>query len=143
MRILINESNADIQRLYQAILAPFYVDITFAHDAEQTECFAEKNNYDLVFVDVAYPVMEGLAISKSLRRKNPDRPVVLVSSVPLRTKLLDTLTVKSSSAVLMKPFDIQQLRALIRQFDPSVEISKSYDSPTPSPTSYLEPAFNA
>ena len=141
MRILISENNHDIQQLYKMIFAPYYAEINFADDARQTEQLAGRNHFDMVFVDVNFPAMEGLAVSKSLRRKDPDRPVVLVSSVPLRTRLLDTPTLKSSNAVLMKPFDIQKMRLLIEQFQPSSGAQESKQTQPSVP--YLEPVFNA
>jgi len=112
MKVLINENNEDIRKLYEVIFSPYEAEITFAEDADDAQASAEKDEYDLVFLDVGFPDMEGIAVADHLHNKVPEHSLVLVSSVPVSKIINDEL--KKSISLFMKPLDIKGLQNLIR-----------------------------
>ncbi|MBN2325847.1 MAG: response regulator [Candidatus Omnitrophica bacterium] len=113
MKFLINESNEDIRRLYLAIFSPSDAEITFAETAEDARFLADLLRFDLVMIDVDFPDMEGLFIAREMIEERPDRPLLLISSVPLKQSDLGGGAAHSNIAFIMKPFNIHKLRGLI------------------------------
>ena len=134
MKILISESNRDIRKLYEVILHPFQAEITFTDNAQEAEHHTAHTRYDLVFLELGYPNPDGIQAAKSLRKKHPHQPLVLVSSIPISESETTLLTNNPFIAILMKPFDIGGMKNLIRKHagfhKPSVirEISQSHPS---------------
>ncbi len=115
MKILIHETDQDIRKLYKAIFSPFPVKLTFTNEARETCIKANRSNYDLVMLDVEFPTMEGLDIARSMVHNNPEQPLLLVSSIPLRKSDLGASAYHSRSEIMMKPFDIDKLRNMIKK----------------------------
>lgn len=113
MKILINEANEDIKTLYQAIFSPYEADITFADDVNEAEEYAKNGGYDLVFLEVGFPDMEGIMAADRLVNKNPDQSLVLVSSVPINKTVISE-AIKYPVRYFMKPFDIQSIRTFLQ-----------------------------
>ena len=134
MKILIHESDNDIRQLYRVIFSPLNVELTFSENAVETRAKADRSQYDLVMMDVEFPTMEGLSVARSMVEERPDRPLLLVSSVPLEQNELAAPAKRSRSAIMMKPFNIAELRSLIRNL---TGIQSSTDS---KPLHYLQPA---
>lgn len=114
MKILINESDVDIRRLYQVIFSPLNVELTFTDNAVETRGAADRVPYDLVMMDVEYPTMDGLSEARRMMDEKPERPLLVVSSVPLQESDLGDRVSRSRSAVMMKPFNIRELRSTIQ-----------------------------
>lgn len=115
MKILINESDIDIRRLYQVIFSTSDYELTFMENARETRLQANRSRYDLVMVDVEFPTMEGLTVARKMMEEHPNRPLLVVSSVPLQENDFGDSMHRSRSGVLMKPFNIAELRRTIHR----------------------------
>lgn len=99
-------------------LSGFEVD--FAVDGLSGLQKAQKNNYDIMILDVMMPKMDGFEVCKNLRKSasTKDLPVILLTA---KGTIDDKITGFNSGAddYLVKPFDIQELlvrmRALLRR----------------------------
>lgn len=135
MKILINESDIDIRRLYQVIFSPLDVELTFTDNAVETHSRADRSRYDLVMMDVEYPTMDGLSEARRMMDEHPNRPLLVVSSVPLVESDLGDRLRRTRSAVMMKPFNIRELRNLIQRM---VDAKPEKKGET---IGYLQPVF--
>ena len=79
--ILIVEDNLEVGRFANQILQDLGYRTTWATDAEQALALAGPDGmaFDAIFSDVVMPGMTGVAMSKLLRQRRPDLPVVLTS----------------------------------------------------------------
>ncbi|NWF07449.1 GAF domain-containing protein [Pseudomonas salomonii] len=79
--ILIVEDNLEVGRFANQILQDLGYRTTWATDAEQALALAGPDGmaFDAIFSDVVMPGMTGVAMSKRLRERRPDLPVVLTS----------------------------------------------------------------
>lgn len=69
------------QELMEGILTTFDFDILQAHDGEQGIKLAEKEQPDLILLDVRLPGMDGFTICRELKQKSETKhiPIVMIT----------------------------------------------------------------
>ncbi|NNB71945.1 response regulator [Pseudomonas fluorescens] len=79
--ILIVEDNLEVGRFANQILQDLGYQTTWATDAEQALALAgpDVSGFDAIFSDVVMPGMTGVAMTRLLRQRRPNLPVVLTS----------------------------------------------------------------
>ena len=105
--------------------------VTLFHSGDQAENVLSREHVDLIILDINLPAMSGLDVLKSLRQKNIQTPVLLLTA---RSSLTDKVSGLDLGAddYLQKPFDLDELkaraRALLRrsekEFRPEVKIGQ-------------------
>jgi DNA-binding response OmpR family regulator len=113
MRILVVEDDKIIgDGLVQGLLMDNYaVDWVESKDSAETALLTTP--YDLLLLDIGLPDGSGLDVLKKLRREKNDLPVLILTAydeTPHKIEGLDS----SADDYLVKPFDLDELRARIR-----------------------------
>jgi len=118
MRILIVEDDAALCNFIRKGLEAEAHAVDTAKDGEQGRALALGVDYDLVVLDLNLPSIDGLTILKSLRQRNANLPVIILtaqSRVEDRVRCLDS----GADDYLVKPFSFLELsaraRALLRR----------------------------
>lgn len=78
-RILIAEDNDSNFILMSYILKKYYQFERAKNGREAVE-MVEKNEYDIVLMDIKMPVMDGLEATKEIRKNHPDLPIVALTA---------------------------------------------------------------
>ena len=85
LRVLVAEDHPTNQRVIQLILGPFGVDVTLVADGQEAvEAFA-AGDFDIVLMDMQMPVMDGLAATREIRRREaetgrPRTPIAMLTA---------------------------------------------------------------
>jgi DNA-binding response OmpR family regulator len=113
MRLLVAEDHPSLARsLADGLREEGYaVDLTF--DGEEAEHLVTVNTYDAVILDLMLPRRDGWQVLKTIRRHNPQLPVLCLTArdaIDDRVKGLDL----GADDYLTKPFDWQELMARVR-----------------------------
>jgi len=112
-KILIIEDEKKISALIRKGLEEEHYEVEEAADGETGEASLQKNSHDLVILDIMLPKKSGLELLDSLRKKNIETPVLMLTAkgtVEDRVKGLDT----GADDYLVKPFAIAELLARVR-----------------------------
>src|SRR5699024_12109495 len=75
--------------------------------------YLASTEYDAVILDIMMPVLDGLSVLRTMRRKNDSTPVLLLTakdSIEDRVQGLDA----GANDYLVKPFAVEELLARIR-----------------------------
>jgi CheY-like chemotaxis protein len=72
-----------------------------------------QNHYDLVITDMHMPRQNGLVTSRKIRKIAPEMMIVMTDSYP--DKLGHAAAQEGVVAVICKPFDLSELRNLMRR----------------------------
>ena len=125
-RILLIEDSPIIQRVHVGFLEwlECLVDVV---DTGNKALQANINNYDLIFMDIGLPDIDGFAVTKNMRAKeNETRRLPIIAL----TAYGDFLTKEAKEAgideVLVKPMPPEELEEILKKWLPSllrVEIS--------------------
>ena len=118
--ILIVEDNVDLASLIELHLGDINCIADIAHDGGKAITLYEKNNYDLVILDIMLPVMDGIEVCKRMREQGSYIPIIMLTSKSSEIDRVVGLEVGADDYIT-KPFSIPELLARIKAQFRSIE----------------------
>ncbi|WP_343672364.1 two-component regulator propeller domain-containing protein [Chitinophaga sp.] len=114
-KVLIVDDNQEITEFLQQALSPQY-QTKIAHDGKKGEALSLEWQPDLIIVDVMMPIMDGLEMTKQLKKQvmTASIPIILLTAKDDRKTELDSIDL-GADAFMSKPFDISILLSRIEQ----------------------------
>ena len=112
-RILVEEPIRDIQNLFQIVLDPVASSIDFVRDVPEALNRASDGGYDIVFLDIGVPELDGIDGAEALNKTHPDLAVILTCSIKLSPHLAARCLSHPMNFLVSKPFDILEVRQLV------------------------------
>lgn len=122
MRILLIEDEKRMANFIQRGLKEEHYTIDVAYEGEQGLFLAEINPYDLIILDMMLPGKDGVSISRELRKKEVNPPILMLTA---RNSVKDKVLGLDAGVddYLTKPFAFDELlarvRALLRRQSPN------------------------
>lgn len=111
MKILIVDDDQNILRLYKEELEEEgYTIVTASNGQEAMEQF-DKENPDLVTLDILLPDVDGIKLLRQMKEKRPRMPVIMSTAYDYR----DDFAVWASEAYIVKSADLTELKATIKK----------------------------
>lgn len=105
--VLVVDDDADVAESCAEILRAHDCKVEIARNGrEAIDCFM-RNRYDIAFMDVRMPVMNGVDSFLAIKKRNPDARVVLMTGYS--EERTDEALAKGALAVLKKPVRLKQL----------------------------------
>jgi DNA-binding response OmpR family regulator len=116
MNILVVEDDVHMADLLVDGLREESHDVSYAADGVTALRVSGQNSFDLILMDVMLPGMDGLEVTKQLRLRSSDVPVLMLTA---RDSVPDVVCGLDSGAddYLTKPFSFEELLARIRAFE--------------------------
>ena len=114
-RILVAEDSAANQALIRALLKRMGFSVVIAENGQETLEWLEKENFDLVFMDMQMPVMNGYNATRQIRQKGLTLPVVALTAHAMKgddQKCFDA----GCDDYLSKPILRDKLRTLLEKY---------------------------
>ncbi len=99
----------------QQILLSYGLQVDLADDGQQCIDVLENAHYDLVFMDLHMPNIDGFEACSIIRKTNPDIPIVALTAAVLRDEVQKSLDVGMNSH-LAKPIVHVQLKNLLDRY---------------------------
>ena len=111
--ILVVEDEGPVRLLLQQFLEDADHAVLLATDGRQALRLLEQRRPDLVLSDIMLPALDGVALCRALKGSPATAaiPVILMSAVRTHTS-----AEAGADAFLAKPFDLDELEALIRHW---------------------------
>ena len=78
-RILIAEDNDSNYILMTYILKKYY-QFDRAQNGQEAVDIVDKNNYDLILMDIKMPVMDGMEATRLIKEKHPNLPIIALTA---------------------------------------------------------------
>lgn len=116
-RILVVDDDVALVHLLRESLESMNYRVSVGYDGQMALQQARRDHPDLIVLDVAMPVLNGLRVFQYLRESTDTRaiPVIFLSG-ELTKDVYPMIEASSRVAHLKKPMDLEQLQSLIRQF---------------------------
>jgi PAS domain S-box-containing protein len=103
--VLLVEDNPEVATVSTGLLEQLGYKVRWVADASAALEELEKDGIDIVFSDVVMPgKMDGIGLAKTIREKNPNIPILLVTGYSSSTK-----EIGSEFSILRKPYQLHEL----------------------------------
>jgi CheY-like chemotaxis protein len=119
LRILVVEDNAVNQRIAVEILQGLGYRPALATDGHEAIAALERRPYDLVFMDVQMPGMDGLEATREIIRRSVRRPRIVAMTAHALSGDRETCLEAGMDDFIAKPVQISQVRAAIERWGES------------------------
>lgn len=113
MKVLIIEDNARVSALLKRGLESQNYQIYISEDAEDALVMAERISFDLVITDIMLPGMNGIELSRIIKQKNPDLPIIMLTALGTIDEKIEGFDAGADD-YMVKPFEIRELYARIK-----------------------------
>jgi len=110
-RVLLVDDSALVRNSMQAALEPYGMELGHAENGQVAVDRAMSSSWDLIFLDVVMPVMDGPTALREIRARGNTTPVVLVTSVSTAAVVASAIKLGGVSYI-GKPFTPAQIRAV-------------------------------
>ncbi len=109
--ILVVDDNEDFRLILKLILGEF--NVIEAENGEIAVDLYLKNRPDLVLMDISMPVMDGIAATEKIMKKDPNAKVITITAYSSRASEILNVGAKE---VLSKPFKKNSLISTINKY---------------------------
>jgi len=115
-RVLAVDDSPLMRTFLQNKLQPYGISPEFASSGEEALFKISKNHFDMIFLDVMLPGMDGYDVCKMIK-KNKDNSLMKVVMLTSKDKTFDKIrgTMAGCDGYLTKPVDELKLRAIIEK----------------------------
>ncbi len=113
MKVLIVDDDIHIQRLYKEELEEEGYETIIAGTGEDALALFEKENPDVVTLDILMPDMDGITLLRKMKELNPKIPIIMSTAYDYR----DDFAVWASEAYIVKSSDLTELKKTIKSLN--------------------------
>ena len=135
-KVLLAEDNPDNQRLITMLIRKAGADVDLAENGLQAVEMATKTEYDLIFMDIQMPIMNGLDAIKKLREQNYKKPIVALTANAMKMDI-DACYEAGTDDFAAKPIDREKFYSILFKYLVSSEAGADIDN-SPIISSLLE-----
>ena len=114
-RILVVDDNMINVILMQDVLEQMGANVTIAQNGDDAVSLALSHTFDLIFMDIQMPGMDGLEATKKLRKANIICPIIAFSANAYKDDIAKSLRAGMNDH-LCKPFTNQDLTKLLKRW---------------------------
>lgn len=111
MKILVVDDDLHIQRLYREELIEEGYEVVVAGNGTEAMDMFEKENPDLVTLDIRLPDVDGIHLLRQMKERKPKLPIIMSTAYDYR----NDFSVWASEAYIVKSSDLGELKSMIKK----------------------------
>lgn len=113
MRLLVVEDEKSLNEMIAESLRKVGFEVDACYDGDSADAYIAAESYDLIVLDLNLPGMDGMTLLRSLRERDRDTAVLILSA---RSEVTDKVAGLDAGAnyYLSKPFHLDELEACVR-----------------------------
>ena len=116
--ILIVDDNRDFANSLKEAFEEKGHKADLAFSGEEAMCMFFQKDYDITFMDVKLPGMDGVESFLNIRKKKPDARITMMTGYQIKRLLTKALD-HGALRVLHKPFSVEEALVLVEMDQPS------------------------
>jgi PAS domain S-box-containing protein len=134
--VLLTEDNLVNQKVAVRFLERLGLTVSIANNGEEALQALEHRSFDLVFMDLQMPVMDGLTATRLIRKRENEQRLAQVPIIALTANAmvgqLEVCLAAGMNDFLTKPLDAQRLRTALDRFDLGVHEGEAAPAASPA-----------
>ncbi len=119
MKILCVEDDIDIATLLDNVLSSDGHYVTICHNGEDALALVEKENFNLIFLDLQLPQLSGKEVINSLAQNGllADNNIVILSASDMTESEILEFEQKGIKGFLQKPMSLEGIFDVVKKFE--------------------------
>ncbi len=114
-KVLVAEDYEVNRLLISEILKKFGIEPEFAFNGREAVEKSLKNNYDLIFMDILMPEMDGIEATKRIRQFNLDVPIVALTAHAMKN-IKDEVLASGMNDYVVKPIKVEEIARVLATY---------------------------
>jgi PAS domain S-box-containing protein len=114
-KVLVAEDYEVNRLLISEILKKFGIEPEVAFNGKEAVEKALKNNYDLIFMDIIMPEMDGIEATKKIRQFNLDVPIVALTAHAMKN-IKDEVLASGMNDYVVKPIKVEEIARVLETY---------------------------
>lgn len=116
LKILLAEDNKVNQMVTSKIFKKLNINLEIAVNGKKAVEKHEASNYDIIFMDLLMPEMDGMEATKKIREiSGPDKPYIVAFSANIFNKNLSHFKNDGFNNILSKPAKVDDIKTILRE----------------------------
>lgn len=111
-RILVVDDNKDFADVFCDILKTNNYEVESCYSGAQAVELVRKKDFDIVFLDIRMPEMDGIETLKEVMKIKPATTVIMMTGYSV-DELVHKALEEKASEIIYKPFEIDKVLSLI------------------------------
>ena len=112
--VLVVDDNQAVREVLSKTLAFWGYHVTLAANGHEAGALFLTNSYDLVITDLEMPLMNGWELSRLIKERSPNTPVIVVSGCCDETNWEKT-NMRCVDAIILKRFKLKDMEGTVRR----------------------------
>jgi len=108
IKIMIIDDEKDIRQTFKELFSHTYFHVFTAENGQKAVTEMLNQKYDIAFIDICMPVMDGIETLIELKKINPDLNTIMISGYSSEDVLEKSIKL-GANFYLYKPLDIQNI----------------------------------
>jgi CheY-like chemotaxis protein len=115
-KVLVVEDHHDVRRMMSIMLRQYGFDVVEASDGYEAVEKALEEHPDMIFMDLAMPILDGVNAVKAMRMHDELKDVPIVAVTAYHDFYAEKAKAVGCNAVIQKPLDFDQLQPLVNRY---------------------------
>ena len=124
LKVLIVEDEIDLANLIKSSIKELFFKVVIAKDGLEAIKKFDSFKPDIIISDIMMPNLNGLEISKKIKEKYSETPIVILSAHSHKEILLEAINL-GISKYFIKPFDIEEFIEYLKELSKKINKNKS------------------
>ncbi|MCD4780454.1 MAG: response regulator [Candidatus Omnitrophica bacterium] len=113
LRVLVIDDKSIVGDLFDFTLGYAGHDVVCFDDVAAALKAVEEEKFDIAFVDIIMPEMDGVTLMSNIKKINADIPIVMMTGFSVEAKRKEMRDL-GAVACLQKPFELEDVQKLIK-----------------------------
>lgn len=113
-QVLVVDDNKAVRDVLSRMLSFLGYDVTLAGNGLEAGTLFFTGSYDLVITDLQMPLMDGWELSRLIKERSPNTPVMVVSGA-YDEKHWEKTEMRCVDAMILKPFKLKEIEGTVRR----------------------------
>ncbi|MDX4063811.1 response regulator transcription factor [Aliarcobacter skirrowii] len=124
LKVLIVEDEIDLANLIKSSIKELFFKVVIAKDGLEAIKKFDSFKPDIIISDIMMPNLNGLEMSKKIKEKYSETPIVILSAHSHKEMLLEAINL-GISKYFIKPFDIEEFIEYLKELSNKINKNKS------------------